>query len=106
MVVWYERDFHNSSQAQRRPCPSVEGKIRWLKTRAFVRGGRCRREGMNRTDSLRSQYVVGICELPTLVGPVGTVLVVLAVVGSRLSHGALPASSSYGTYSYMQNSHQ
>lgn len=66
----------------------------------FVRGSRCRRERMKGGDLSRSWFVVGIGESPTPVGLVDTVLVVLAAVGSQLSHGALPASSSYDTYSY------
>lgn len=61
---------------------------------------------MKGADLSRWQFVVEIGELPTRVGLVGTVLVVLAVVGSRLSHGVLPASSSYDIYSYTQNAHQ
>ena len=57
-------------------------------------------------DLSRWWSVAGIGELPTPVGLVDIVLAVLAVVGSQLSHGVLPASSSYDTYGYTQNAHQ
>ena len=72
----------------------------------FVHGSRCRRDRMKRVDLSRSQCVVGIGELPAPAGLAATVLVVLAAVGSRSSHGALPASSSYDTYGYTQNAYQ
>jgi hypothetical protein len=71
-----------------------------------VHVGHCRCGRMKRADLSSWQFVAGIGELPTRVVLVDTVLVVLAVVGSRLSHGVPPASSSYDICGYIQNVHQ
>lgn len=61
------------------------------------RGGRYRFERMVGADLLCSQSVAGIGGLPMPAGLAETVPAALAVVGSRLSHAALPVSSSYDT---------
>jgi len=61
------------------------------------RGSRYRFERMVGADLLCLQSVAGIGGSPTPAGLADTVPAVLAVVGSRLSHAALPVSSSYGT---------
>lgn len=64
--------------------------------KAFGRGSRCRCEWMEEVDLWRSRSAE-IGGSPTPVGLVGIVPAVPAAVGSRLSHAALPVSSSYDT---------
>ena len=90
--------IRNSSLAQRQLCPSVEGRTRWRKT-AFTRENHYRCEQMKATDSLRLQFVAGIGGSLKPVGLVDIVPAVPVVVGSRLSHAVLLASSSYDTCS-------
>ena len=85
---WPERNVRTSFQTQQQPCLYVEGRARrWRKV--SVRGSRRLWEveaaGLSRLNSAAE-----IGGLPTLAGPVDTVP---AVVGSRLCHAALPASS-------------
>ena len=92
----FERDVHNSSLAQRQPYLSAEGGGPWRKVVAG-RGSHYHFERMMGAGLLCSQSVAGIGGSPTLAGLADTVPAVLVVVGSRLSHAALPVSSSYGT---------
>ena len=68
----------------------------------FGRGSRYRFERMTGAGLLYSQSVAEIGGLPTPAGLADTVPAVLVVVGSRLSHAALPVSSSYDTCGYTQ----
>ena len=62
---------------------------------ASVRESHYRCEQMKATDSLRSRFVAGTGESLKPAGLVDTVPAVPVVVGSRLSHAVLLASSSY-----------
>ena len=94
---WSERNVRTSFQARQQPCPYVEGRTQRLRTKVSVRENRCLCEQVGAAGLSRLNFAAEIGGLLTLAGPVDTVPAVPAVVGSRLSHAALPVSSSYDT---------